>query len=141
MLKYQKRLKCLNAISSQNLLYRWLEQKYNYSKGNTSFYCNRVRFFLNFSYVRYMSTWTFAKHPFYISRTYERLRDMWIMRIENLAYIILHKAPIFNSVSPNAPLMEKLCRWFLLAKCVKNTCEKVKFSIKIQIKPLKVTNQ
>ena len=41
------------------------------------------------------------------------------MRIENLAYINLHEAPIFISVSPSVSLMEKPGSWFLLAICEK----------------------
>ena len=49
------------------------------------------------------------------------------MRIENLAYKNLHEASIFYSVSPNIPPKKKPGSWFLLAKCVKNICERVKF--------------
>ena len=68
----------------------------------------------------------FCKSPFLNFRMYERSQNMRIMRIENLRYI-LHEAPLFNSVSPKAPLMEKRSSWHLLEKFVKNICERVKF--------------
>ena len=63
------------------------------------------------------------------------------MRIENLAYMNLHEAPIFISVSPSVPLMEKPGSWFLQAICVENTCGRVKFKVKMQVKLQKATNQ
>ena len=40
---------------------------------------------------------------------------------------------IFNPHQANVPLMEKPGGWFLQAKCVKNTCERVTFYIKMQV--------
>ena len=34
---------------------------------------------------------------------------------------------VFNPFQANVPIMEKTGSWFLLAKCVKNTCGRVTF--------------
>ena len=44
---------------------------------------------------------------------------MQISKIQNFATII-------NPFPANVPIMEKPGGWFLLAKCVKNTCGRVK---------------
>ena len=40
---------------------------------------------------------------------------------------------IFNSFSTNFSLMDKPGSWFLLAKCLKNTCGRVTFQVKMQV--------
>ena len=51
-----------------------------------------------------------------------------------------YEASVFHSVSPNVPLRDKPGSWFLLTKCVKNACGKMKFEIKIQVNLLKPNN-
>ena len=38
-----------------------------------------------------------------------------------------------NPFSTNVPFMQKTGSWFLLAKCLKNTCGRVTFSVKMQV--------
>ena len=40
-----------------------------------------------------------------------------------------HSYPFSN----NIPIMEKLGDWFSLAKCMKNTCEKLTFLVNLQV--------
>ena len=40
---------------------------------------------------------------------------------------------VLNLFSTNVPLTDKPGNWFLLAKCLKNTCGRVTFSVKMQV--------
>ena len=42
----------------------------------------------------------------------------------------------FRPFSTNVPLMDKPGSWFLLAQCLKNTCGRVAFSVKMQVNDL-----
>ena len=53
---------------------------------------------------------------------------------------LTHISQIFTLISfqANVPLMKKPYGRFLLAKCVKNTCERVTFQVKMQVIDLRV---
>ena len=51
-------------------------------------------------------------------------------RSESMKYFIYYPGPYwtaFNPFSTNVPLTDKPGSWLLLAKCLKNTCRRVKF--------------
>ena len=47
-----------------------------------------------------------------------------------------NKIILFNPFLTNVPLMDKPGSWFLLAKCLKNTCGRVTFQVKMQVDDL-----
>ena len=47
-----------------------------------------------------------------------------------------NKIMLFNPFLTNVPLMDKPGSWFFLAKCLKNTCGRVTFQVKMQVDDL-----